>query len=184
MFVAGEIDSILLSPTAPESLVSISCTLASASRHLTLAGETTIPSPLELNPQKLSSCPSSTHFDSDELKTSTSTPKTPMSTVSTISSKREHQISGYLRKQGQKTSLLKKRFYLLCDDILHVYKSKTSKQPKNLIVLSGCFIEPLNTPKANDKKKFGINIISGPKSDANIGPASRILYAMNIVCHE
>jgi serine/threonine protein kinase len=78
--------------------------------------------------------------------------------TNTLASHLDQQHEGYLYIPGNLISGPKKRWVVLRDNFLYVFKSPKDQKPNGVIFLEGCFIESIDDEK-NLKYPYGIDIV-------------------------
>lgn len=76
---------------------------------------------------------------------------------------------GTLYKVGRRSKRMQNRYYKLYGNILYYYSSERSTTPSGVIMMSGCFVDPLDL---TESKYFGLKIVTGKGGERD----ERILY--------
>ena len=85
----------------------------------------------------------------------------------------ECKNEGTLYKVGRRSKRMQNRYYKLYGNILYYYSSERSTTPSGVIMMSGCFVDPLDLP---DSKYFALKIVTGKGGERD----ERVLYAKNM----
>jgi len=81
---------------------------------------------------------------------------------------------GWLAKKGRRFQRLQNRLYKLQGNIMFYFGSKNSTTPKGVILLTGCFVDPIATQMTGPESNlFGFKIVTGVGGVRD----SRIFYA-------
>mmetsp|Transcript_1389 Transcript_1389/g.1535 ORF Transcript_1389/g.1535 Transcript_1389/m.1535 type:complete len:670 (+) Transcript_1389:114-2123(+) len=69
---------------------------------------------------------------------------------------------GWLAKKGRRFQRLQNRLYRLQGNVMFYFASKTSKVPKGVILLTGCFVDPVEKPPSGPEASlYGFQIVTG-----------------------